>query len=235
MIIDFKFLSKGARIINFIKKSLSELSYLLDELYFYTFKPKNMKPNINILSEETLSDQKYNLKKFVFEYHEEGKEKQLQTREVFHRGNGTAILLYNKQSKTVLLTRQFRLPTFLNGNLGGMLIEACAGTLDEESPKECIIRETREETGYHIKDAQKVFEVYVSPGAVTELMYLYVAEYSPEMKLSPGGGLDEENENIQNVEIPFEQAIKMLQNGEIRDAKTVLLLQYVQIHNLLNN
>lgn len=192
-----------------------------------------MNPKINILSEETLSDQKYNLRKFIFEYQEEKQEKQVQTREVFHRGNGTAILLYNKSTKTVLLTRQFRLPTYLNGNPTGMLIEACAGTLDEESPKDCIIRETREETGYHIQDAEKVFEVYVSPGAVTELMYLYVAEYSPEMKLSQGGGLEEENENIENVELLFSKALEMVKNGEIRDAKTILLLQYAQLQKLI--
>src|SRR5690606_27728327 len=118
------------------------------------------------------------------------------------------------------------------GNPSGMLIEACAGTLDEENPKECIIRETKEETGYHIEDAEKVFEVYVSPGAVTELMYLYVAEYSPEMKLSKGGELHEDNENIQNIELPFEVALKMVASGEIRDAKTVMLLQYLQIRFL---
>src|SRR5690606_23108018 len=192
-----------------------------------------MNPTINILSEETLSDQKYNLRKFVFEYEEPSKEKQIHTREVFHRGNGTAILLYNKENKTVLLTRQFRLPTYLNGNPSGMLIEACAGTLDEDNPKDCIIRETREETGYHIKDAEKVFEVYVSPGAVTELMHLYIAEYSPEMKLSRGGGLEEENENIQNIELLFEEALKMVASGEIRDAKTVMLLQYLQLKNYI--
>ncbi|MFA7445365.1 MAG: NUDIX domain-containing protein [Flavobacteriaceae bacterium] len=191
-----------------------------------------MNPTINILSEETLSEQKYNLKKFVFEYQEPAQEKQIHTREVFHRGNGAAILLYNNEKKTVLLTRQFRMPTYLNGNPSGMLIEACAGTLDEDNPKDCIIRETKEETGYHIKDAEKVFEVYVSPGAVTELMHLYIAEYSPEMKLSRGGGLEEENENIQNIELPFEEALEMVKSGEIKDAKTVLLLQYLQIKNL---
>lgn len=192
-----------------------------------------MNPKINILSEEALSNQRYNLKKVIFEYQKEGETKQIHTREVFHRGNGAAILLYNKKDKTVLLTRQFRLPTYLNGNPNGMLIEACAGTLDEDNPKDCIIRETREETGYHIEDAEKVFEVYVSPGAVTELMHLYIAEYSPEMKLSKGGGLEEENENIENVELPFSEALEMVKNGKIRDAKTILLLQYVQINNLL--
>jgi len=192
-----------------------------------------MNPKINILSEETLSNQKYNLKKFVFEYEEPDKEKEIHTREVFHRGNGASILLYNKESKTIVLTRQFRLPTYLNGNPDGMLIEACAGTLDEDNPKDCIIRETREETGYHIQDAEKVFEIYVSPGAVIELMYLYIAEYSPEMKLSKGGGLEEENENIEILEMQFSEALEMVRNGKIRDAKTVLLLQYAQIHNLI--
>lgn len=196
-------------------------------------KYRTMNPTINILSEETLSNQRYNLRKLVFEYQEPNQEKQIHTREVFHRGNGAAILLYNKEKRTVLLTRQFRMPTYLNGNPSGMLIEACAGTLDEENPKECIIRETKEETGYHIEDAEKVFEVYVSPGAVTELMYLYVAEYSPEMKLSEGGGLDEENENIQNVELLFSEALQMVKSGEIRDAKTVLLLQYLQLKNYM--
>src|SRR5690554_6000861 len=111
-----------------------------------------------------------------------------------------------------------------------MLIEACAGTLDEESPKECIIRETREETGYHIADAQKVYELYVTPGAVTELMHLYVAPYTPEMKLSTGGGLKEENENIENIELEFSKALEMIRNGEIRDAKTVVLVQYAQLN-----
>jgi len=189
-----------------------------------------MNPKINILKEETLSDQKYSLKKFVIEYEEPGKEKQLQTREVFHRGNGATILLYDKKRKTVLLTRQFRLPTYLNGNPGGMLIEACAGTLDQENPMDCIIRETREETGYHIPDAQKVYDLYVTPGAVTELMYLYVAEYTPEMKLSKGGGLEEENENIENIELSFSKVLEMVKNEEIKDAKTVVLLQYAQLN-----
>ncbi len=192
-----------------------------------------MNPKIDILKEETLSNQKYNLRKFTFEYTEPNKPKQVQHREVFHRGNGAAILLYNKENKTVVLTRQFRLPTYLNGNPTGMLIEVCAGTLDEIDPKECIIRETREETGYHITDAEKVFEVYVSPGAVTELMYLYIAEYSQELKLSKGGGLAEENENIQILELPFTQALEMVKSGEIRDAKTIMLLQYTQLQQLI--
>ncbi len=189
-----------------------------------------MNPKINILKEEVLSAQKYSLKKFVFEYEEPGKEKQTQTREVFDRGNGAAILLYDLQRGTILLTRQFRLPTYVNGNPDGMLIEACAGILEQESPKDCIIRETREETGYHIADVQKVYELYVTPGAVTELMHLFVAEYTPEMKRSKGGGLKEENENIENVELEFSKALEMVRNGKIRDAKTVVLVQYAQLN-----
>ena len=138
-----------------------------------------------------------------------------------------------KENKTVILTRQFRLATLLNKNPGGMLIEACAGSLDEVDPKECMIRETREETGYHIEDAQKVLELYVSPGAVTELMYLYVAEYTPEMKKSIGGGLEEENERIEVLEMPFSEAVEMVKNGKIKDAKTILLIQYAQLNNLV--
>src|SRR5690554_3428962 len=139
---------------------------------------------------------------------------------------------FNDTATTEIYTLSLHdaLPIYLNGNPGGMLIEACAGTLDQENPMDCIIRETREETGYHIPDAQKVYELYVTPGAVTELMYLYVAEYTPEMKLSKGGGLEEENENIENIELSFSKVLEMVKNEEIKDAKTVVLLQYAQLN-----
>lgn len=141
--------------------------------------------------------------------------------------------MYNKEQHTVVLTRQFRLPTFLNGNPTGLLIEACAGMLDKDKPEEAIIRETEEETGYKVTDVHKVLEAYMSPGAVTELLYLYVGQYSKEMKVSEGGGLEEEHEDIEVLELDFEQAIQMIKRGEIKDAKTLLLLQYAQIHHLM--
>ena len=125
------------------------------------------------------------------------------------------------------------MPTYVNGNADGMLIEACAGLLDKDQPEVCIRRETEEETGYQIKDVRKVFEAYMSPGSVTEILYFFVAEYTKEMKTSEGGGLEHDQENIEVLELPFAQALRMVENGEIRDGKTILLLQYAQLHQLL--
>jgi len=125
------------------------------------------------------------------------------------------------------------MPTYLNGNENGMMIEACAGLLDTENPEECIIRETEEETGYQIKEVRKIFEVYMSPGSVTEIIYFFVGEYTSDMKVNEGGGLDEEQENIEVLEISFEKALQMIASGEIKDAKTIMLLQYAQINSLL--
>ena len=125
------------------------------------------------------------------------------------------------------------MPTYLNGNESGYLIECCAGLLDKDDPEECIKRETEEETGYKISDVKKVFEAYMSPGSVTEILYFFVAEYSKEMKISDGGGVHEESENIEVLELPFHHALDMISNGEIRDAKTIMLLQYVQINDLI--
>lgn len=193
-----------------------------------------MNPKINLLSDKKLAGKRYSFREVNFDYIEEDKPTINQTREIFDRGNGVAVLLYNREKKSVVLTRQFRLAAFLNGTPDGMLIEACAGTLDEVDPMACMIRETREETGYHIENAQKVLEVYVSPGAVTERLYLYLAEYTPEMKKSEGGGLEEENERIQVLEIPFSEAVEMVKNGQIRDAKTILLIQYALLHKIID-
>jgi GDP-mannose pyrophosphatase NudK len=133
----------------------------------------------------------------------------------------------------VSLTRQFRIPTYLNGNRDGHLIEACAGLLDENSPEECIKRETEEETGYQIKEVKKIFEAYMSPGSVTEILYFFVAEYTPNMKVSGGGGHEEEQENIEVLELPFDKAINMIETGEIKDGKTIMLLQYALIKQLI--
>src|SRR5829696_7876621 len=186
-----------------------------------------------ILKTEILSDNWYILKKLTYEYQKSDGSIQTQTREAYDRGNGATILLYNKEQHTVILTRQFRLPTFLNGNETGMLIEACAGLLDKDNPEDCIRRETQEETGYKITDVRKIFEAYMSPGSVTEILYFFIAEYSSDMKIHEGGGVDEEQENIEVLEIGIDRAMKMIESGEIKDAKTIMLLQYVKLHNLL--
>lgn len=187
-------------------------------------------PKITIQKTELLSDNWYILNKVTFDYNKESDDPETQVREVYDRGNGAVILLYNSTKKTVVLTRQFRLPTYLNGNSSGMLIEACAGMLDEDNPIECIIRETEEETGYRISSVKKVFQSYMSPGAVTEILHFFIGEYQPEMKVSEGGGLAEEHENIEVLEYPFNEAYQMIASGEITDAKTIMLLQYAKIN-----
>ncbi|WP_316807106.1 GDP-mannose pyrophosphatase NudK [Pedobacter agri] len=190
--------------------------------------------NIKILSTEILSDNWYTLNKITFEYTKKDGTVETQNREAYDRGNGATILLYNKENQTVILTRQFRLPTYLNGNAGGMLIETCAGLLDKDNPETAIKRETEEETGYKIKDVQKVFEAYMSPGSVTEILYFFTAEYSKDMKVSEGGGHHEEQENIEVLELPFKNALEMIKTGEIKDGKTIMLLQYAQINGFVN-
>jgi GDP-mannose pyrophosphatase NudK len=190
-------------------------------------------PKIKILDTKILSDNWYTLKKITFEKTQNGSQPIKQDREVYDRGNGATILLYNKEQQTIVLTRQFRLPTYVNGNTTGLLIESCAGLLDRDNPEECIKRETEEETGYKLSAVKKVFEAYMSPGSVTEILYFFVAEYTPEMKVGEGGGLDHENEDIEVLELPFTRALEMMNNGEIKDGKTMLLLQYAQINKLL--
>ena len=130
----------------------------------------------------------------------------------------------------MILTSQFRIPTYLNGNETGMLIESCAGLLDQDNPEDCIRRETEEETGYKITEVRKIMEAYMSPGSVTEILYFFVAEYTKEQKVHEGGGLDHDQEDIDVLEIPFDQALKMMETGEIKDGKTIMLLQYATIN-----
>ena len=189
---------------------------------------------IKILNTQILSDNWYTLKKITYETTQRDGTTLIQHREAYDRGNGACILLYNKKQQTVILTRQFRMPTYINGNETGMLIECCAGLLDKDNPEECIRRETEEETGYKITDVKKVFETYMSPGSVTEILYCFVAEYNNEMKVGEGGGVAEENENIEVLELPFTQAIAMMNAGKIMDAKTTMLLQYALINQLLH-
>ncbi|HEV3412959.1 MAG TPA: GDP-mannose pyrophosphatase NudK [Puia sp.] len=191
------------------------------------------KEAVKILENRVLSDQFYVLRRFTFERTERSGQRVTQMREVYDRGNGAAILLYNREAKTVILTRQFRMPTFVNGNPTGMLIECCAGLLERDNAEEAIRRETAEETGYKISAVEKVMEAYMSPGSVTEILYLFVAEYSKEMKVSGGGGLQEESEDIEVLEISYDKAWEMLRKGEIKDGKTILLLQYAELKKLM--
>lgn len=188
--------------------------------------------NINILNTQILSDNWYTLKKVTFEMSGMDGAKSVLERETYDRGNGATILLYNKEAKTVVLTRQFRMPTFINGNDTGYLIECCAGLLDQDNAEDCIRRETEEETGFRISQVEKVFEAYMSPGSVTELLYFFVAAYSDDMKMHDGGGLKEENEDIEVLEMPFEKALGMITSGEIKDGKTIMLLQHAQLKGL---
>jgi len=192
-----------------------------------------MNRNIKILDTEILSDNWYTLKKVNYEYLNKQGRWEKQSREAYDRGNGATILLYNKQQRTVILTKQFRMPTFLNGNETGYLIEACAGLLDKDNPEDCIRRETEEETGYKINHVQKIFEAYMSPGSVTEILYFFIAEYAKSMKVHAGGGIAAEQENIEVLEIDFEKAMDMIRSGEIKDAKTIMLLQYVKLNNFI--
>ena len=192
-----------------------------------------MNDKVNIVDTEILSKNWYTLKKVTYQIHKTNGEWQTQKREAYDRGNGATILLYNKEQKTVILTRQFRLPTYINGNNTGMLIEACAGLLDKDDPEDCIRRETEEETGYKISDVRKIFEAYMSPGSVTELIYFFIAEYSSTMKVHEGGGMEHEQEDIEVLEISFDDACKMINTGEIKDGKTIMLLQYIKLNSIL--
>ena len=193
-----------------------------------------MNPKAKVLKTEILSNNWYVLKKLTYEFNKKDGSVEIQTREAYDRGNGAVILLYNRDDKTIVLTKQFRLPTFINGNPDGMLIEACAGLLDKDEPEDCIRRETEEETGYKVSDVRKIFEAYMSPGSVTEILHFFVAEYSRSMKVNEGGGLGHEQEDIDVLILDFDTAFQMIEDGGIRDAKTIMLLQYAKIKNLLS-
>lgn len=192
-------------------------------------------PNDKIknVSSKLLSDNWYTLRKFSFEYQRTDGVWEKQEREAYDRGNGATILLYNKEQKTVILTKQFRLPTFINGNESGMLIESCAGLLDNDRPEDAIKRETEEETGYQISEVTQVFKAYMSPGSVTEILYFFIAEYSKAMQVSEGGGAKDETENIEVMEIPFTKAFDLFEKGEIKDGKTIMLLQHLKLQGIL--
>ena len=190
-------------------------------------------PKVKINTIKNLSNDWYILDKVNFDYQLKNNKWENQNRECYDRGNGAAILLYNTTTKTVILTRQFRMPTYLNGNDDGMMIEVCAGVLDGDDPFTCIKKEVEEETGYKIDTPVKVLEVYTSPGAVTEIIHYFIAEYTDEMKINDGGGLATESEEIEVLEIDVDKALSMIAGGTIKDAKTIILLQYIRIKGLM--
>ena len=188
-------------------------------------------PAVKIRSVEVLSDNWYTLRKVDFDYRDRAGVWSRQQREAYDRGNGATVLLIDWYRRTVLLTRQFRVPAYLNGHVDGMLVEAAAGLLDDDDPTTAITREAEEETGYRIRDARPVFELFMSPGSVTERVSFFVAEYTPNDRVDDGGGLDDEGEDIEVIEIGLDEAVEQVADGRIVDGKTVLLLQWAQLND----
>src|SRR5271170_3564548 len=189
----------------------------------------SMKDRVRIKNVETLSDDWYVLKKTTFDLQRSDGTWQQQSRETYDRGNGAAILLYNLERRTVILTRQFRFPAFVNGH-PGMLIEVPAGLLDMSSPEDRIKAEVEEETGYRVEHVRKIFEAFMSPGSVTEKLYFFLAEYDGGSKVATGGGNFNEGEDIEVLELSIEDAMRAIERGDIADGKTIMLLQYAYIH-----
>jgi len=190
-----------------------------------------MSLKIDLIKDKVLSENYFVLRNVTYDLTRSNGEVIRHKREVYDRGNGATILLYNREKKSVVLIRQFRVATWVNGNLEGRLIETCAGLLDDDEPEVCIRKEAVEETGFAVCDVRKVFELYMSPGGVTEIVHFFIAEYSEAQRTSAGGGV--EDEDIEVLELPFAQALTMIQTGEIRDGKTVILLQYLQGSGLM--
>ncbi|TDN60711.1 GDP-mannose pyrophosphatase NudK [Scandinavium goeteborgense] len=188
--------------------------------------------NIEIIKDKILSENYFVLRNITYDLTRKDGEVVRHKREVYDRGNGATILLYNPQKKSVVLVRQFRVATWVNGNADGRLIETCAGLLDDDEPEACIRKEAVEETGYQVDDVRKVFELYMSPGGVTELVHFFIAEYHDNLRANAGGGV--EDEDIDVLEMPFERALAMVKSGEIRDGKAVILLQYLQNTGLMD-
>lgn len=190
-----------------------------------------MSDRIRIKDVRVLSDDWYVLKKTTFDFQRSNGEWQTLNRETYDRGNGATILLINSERRTLILTRQFRFPAFVNGLADGFLLEACAGLLDSADAEETIRREVAEETGFHIERPHKVCEIYMSPGSVTEKLYFFLAEYSHDLRVSDGGGDATEGEDIEIVELPYEEAFAMMRAGAIKDAKTLILLQHLALQD----
>lgn len=187
---------------------------------------------VRLVAEEVLSDSWYLLKKTTFDFLRRDGQWQRQVRETYDRGNGAALLLFNAQKDTVLLTRQFRYPAFVNGCSEGLMVEVCAGLLDGDDPEACIRREAEEETGYRVKRARKLFEAYMSPGSVTEKLHFFAAEVDDTDRVGPGGGERHEGEDIEVLEMPLAEALRQVASGGIQDGKTIMLLQHAALVGL---
>lgn len=192
---------------------------------------QSKRAEVRIVDSKVLSDDWYTLKKYTFDLRRQDGEWQRQNREVYDRGNGATILLYNRAKRSVILTRQFRFPVFVNGHESN-LIEAAAGLLDNMDPENRIKAEAEEETGYRVENVQKVFEAYMSPGSVTEKLYFYIAQYHPDDKVGVGGGLEDEGEDIEVLEMTIEEALAGIESGLIVDGKTIMLLYHVALRGI---
>lgn len=191
-----------------------------------------MSLKIDVIKDKILSENYFVLRNITYDLTRRNGEVIRHRREVYDRGNGATILLYNREKRSVVLVRQFRIATWVNGNEDGRLIEPCAGLLDNDAPEVCARKEAMEETGYEVGEVGKVFELYMSPGGVTEIVHFFIAEYSDSLKANAGGGV--EDEDIEVLEMPFTQALEAVASGEIRDAKAVILLQYLQASGLMS-
>jgi nudix-type nucleoside diphosphatase (YffH/AdpP family) len=198
-----------------------------------TTEPLPTSDRVRIERVDVLSDNWYHLRKYTFTYRRRDGTEQRQEREAYDRGNGAAILLYNRQRGTIILTRQFRLPAFVNGHPDGMLLEAPAGLLDDDDPATAIRREAEEETGYRIADVKEVLQAYMSPGSVTERLHFFTAEYTSADRVSAGGGHEGEGEDIEVIEVTLDKALAMVERGEIVDAKTIMLLYHAKLKALI--
>lgn len=186
-------------------------------------------PRVRVREVRLLSSSWYVLRKTTFDYRRRDGGWSTEQRETYDRGNGATVLLYDAGRETVLLTRQFRYPVYVNGHPDGLLLETAAGLLDDDDPETAIRREAAEETGYDIGEVEHVFDVYMSPGSVTERVHFFAAPYSADRRISDGGGVVDDGEDIEVLELPFAKALSMIASGEIADAKTIMLLQWAAL------
>ncbi|HSW04803.1 NUDIX domain-containing protein [Aquabacterium sp.] len=189
----------------------------------------SVQDRVKVREVRLLSDNWYTLKTTTFDWRRSDGRWQECKRETYDRGNGAVLLLYNRARRSVVLTRQFRYPAFVNGH-DGLLIEAPAGLLDDATPEECIRAEAEQEVGFRVRAPHKVFDAFMSPGSVTERLHFFVAEYDPEDRIGAGGGLEHEGEDIEVLELTLDEALQQVARGEIRDGKTIMLLQHAALY-----